>query len=96
MPITIWDRLQQDDPLNPIRFIGWYSREADEKDGTSIWRKPDGQLVQITCVTRWGEPHGTFWKDIVCVGPVEELVEAKPASLAWQWQNLTDWHIRTW
>jgi hypothetical protein len=54
---------------------GFYSQQAREKAGASIWSTPDGRNVEVTAVFDEPDGIGYLWPDKKLVGEVVEWVE---------------------
>lgn len=51
----------------------WYSENAAYRNGSSLYRTPDGQIVECTEVSDADKPTG-LWDDAVSLGPVTKCV----------------------
>lgn len=61
-------------------YYGWYSKEADmvNKNGGGylriFWEKVNGEVVEVTCVTKDKEGDSYKWPDKVFVGEVTKCI----------------------
>jgi hypothetical protein len=55
-----------------MKKFGLYSATAAQKTGTVKWRTPQGDVIEVTCVTP--DPSRYVWKDAVNLGEVTEYV----------------------
>jgi len=59
-------------------WMAYYSEQADRQCGSAIYKRPNGQLVAVSEVTKVGEPPLSVWPDLKKVGVVLELVKEAP------------------
>lgn len=74
-----------------MSFYAWWSQKQFETGGSVVYRRADGQDVEVTQVTQ-GEEHGTAWDDIVYLGVVEDFVSSNKFDL---WPSF-DWDEEIW